>query len=172
MEKSEQIKAKILPFTLTAGIIFFDQLSKFIVSRVLPYMRPVEVLGDFFRLTYVTNTTIAFSIGRGLGQTARTILVLILPVLVMAFLVYYFFFSKDVTRGQRWILAAILGGGLGNYLDRLFRSRGVIDFLDLKFYGIFGLERWPVFNLADSSVVVAGITLVVYFFVNGVKKKQ
>ena len=90
----------------------------------------------------------------------------------MAFLVYYFFFSKDVTRGQRWILAAILGGGLGNYLDRLFRSRGVIDFLDFKFYGIFGLERWPVFNLADSSVVVAGITLLVYFFVNGVKKKQ
>jgi signal peptidase II len=90
----------------------------------------------------------------------------------VAFVLYYFFAGKDITQGQRWILAAIMGGGLGNQVDRYFRPDGVIDFIDFKFYGIFGFERWPVFNLADSSVVVAGIALLISYLVTGVKEKN
>ena len=56
-------------------------------------------------------------------------------------------------------------GGLGNYVDRIFRPAGVVDFLDFKFFGIFGLERWPTFNVADATVVVTGILLFISFLI-------
>ena len=57
----------------------------------------------------------------------------------------------------------MLGGGLANMVDRVFRPQGVVDFVDVKFYGLFGMERYPTFNVADSSVVVGGILLLVTF---------
>ncbi len=54
-----------------------------------------------------------------------------------------------------------MGGGIGNLIDRIFRSLRVVDFISVKFYGIFGLERWPTFNIADASLVVSGILLAV-----------
>jgi len=157
------IKEKFLPFTLTFLVILLDQVSKIIVVALLPFARPVEILGDFLRLTYVKNPAIAFSLGRDLPPVLRTIIFLILPLSVLAILLYFFFSSLDFSRGQRWILAAIIGGGVGNFIDRLFRSGGVVDFIDVKFYGIFGLERWPTFNIADSTVVVAGILLLLSY---------
>lgn len=55
----------------------------------------------------------------------------------------------------------ILGGGVGNIIDRIFRPLGVVDFIDVRFYGLFGLERWPTFNIADSAIVVGGILLII-----------
>ncbi len=159
------IKEKLLPLTLTFLVILLDQVSKMIVVAMLPFARPVEVLGDFLRLTYVKNPAIAFSLGRDLPPGFRTIIFLVLPLSVLAILLYFFFASLDFSRGQRWILAAIMGGGVGNFLDRLFRSGGVVDFVDIKFYGIFGLERWPTFNIADSTVVVAGILLLLSYLI-------
>ena len=72
----------------------------------------------------------------------------------------YYVRGREITTLQRWAIAGILGGGIGNLLDRLFRPGGVVDFIDVRFFGIFGLRRWPTFNVADSSVVVCGILLV------------
>ena len=66
----------------------------------------------------------------------------------------------------------IVGGGLGNLIDRFFRAEGVVDFIDVKFYGLFGLERWPTFNVADSAVVVCGLILVISFIVTSVKESK
>jgi len=166
------IKEKLLPFTLTFLVILLDQVSKMIVVALLPFARPVEVLGDFLRLTYVKNPAIAFSLGRDLPPGLRTIIFLVLPLSVLAILLYFFFSSDDFNRGQRWILAAIIGGGVGNFIDRLFRSGGVVDFIDVKFYGIFGLERWPIFNIADSTVVVAGILLLFSYLISKKEAKK
>lgn len=166
------LRKKLLPLVLTGGIILVDQIVKWVVSRTLPYGRPVQIIGDFLRFTFVQNPALSFSIGRGFGDTGRIILTMVLPMLVVAFVLYYFLAGKDITQGQRWILAAIMGGGLGNQVDRYFRPAGVIDFIDFKFYGIFGFERWPVFNLADSTVVVAGIALLISYLVTGVKEKN
>jgi signal peptidase II len=165
-------KEKLLPFTLTFLVILLDQVSKMIVVALLPFARPVEVLGDFLRLTYVKNPAIAFSLGRDLPSGLRTIIFLVLPLIVLAILLYFFFSSSDFSRGQRWVLAAIIGGGVGNFIDRLFRSGGVVDFIDVKFYGIFGLERWPIFNIADSTVVVAGILLLLSYFIKEKEAKK
>jgi signal peptidase II len=166
------LRKKLLPLVLTGGIVLVDQIVKWVVSKTLPYGRPVQVIGDFLRFTYVQNPILSFSIGRSFGDTGRVILTMVLPMLVVAFVLYYFLVGRDVTQCQRWILAAIMGGGLGNQVDRYFRPEGVIDFIDFKFYGIFGFQRWPVFNVADSTVVLAGIALLISFLVSGVKKKN
>ena len=166
------LRKKLLPLVLTGGIILVDQIVKWVVSKNLPYGRPVEIIGDFLRFTFVQNPALSFSIGRSFGDTGRIILTMVLPMLVVVFVLYYFLAAKDISQGQRWVLAAIMGGGLGNQVDRYFRPDGVIDFIDFKFYGIFGFERWPVFNIADSTVVVAGITLLVSYLVTGVKERN
>ena len=65
----------------------------------------------------------------------------------------------------------IVGGGFGNLIDRCFRTEGVVDFIDVKFYGIFGMERWPTFNIADAAVVVCGILLIISFLLPFKKNK-
>jgi signal peptidase II len=164
-------RSKFLPLILTGIVILLDQISKWIVTRTLPYGRPVEVIGDFLRLVYVKNPNIGFSIGRGLGGGGRFVLARILPLIVVGILLVYYLVARDLTRFQRWVVAAVLGGGLGNYVDRIFLGGEVVDFIDFKFFGIFGLERWPTFNLADTTLVVAGILLLASFLWSGEKKK-
>jgi len=165
-------KTKLLPLVLTVGVIAVDQLVKWIVTRTLPYGRPVEVIGDFLRLVYVQNPNIGFSIGRSLGGGGRFVLVRLLPLIVSGILLVYYLVGKDITRFQRWVLAAVLGGGLGNYVDRIFRQGEVVDFIDVKFYGILGMQRWPTFNLADSTLVVGGILLLGSFLFTREKKDK
>jgi signal peptidase II len=163
-------KSKLLPLVLSAVVIVVDQIVKFIVTKTLPYGRPVQVIDDFLRFVYVQNPNIGFSIGRGLGGGGRFVLARLLPLIVVVVLLIYFLVGKDITRFQRWVLGAVIGGGLGNYVDRIFRKGEVVDFIDFKFYGLFGLERWPTFNIADATLVVSGILLLVSFLFTPGKK--
>lgn len=160
-----------MPFVLTAAILVADQITKAVVVATiqrLEYGGPIiEVFGDFFRLIHVRNLGIAFSIGRGLGEAARRILFIAAPAVVIVALLVYYFRTDEFTQLQRWAIAGIVAGGLGNIIDRIFRPAGVVDFLDVKFYGLFGLERWPTFNVADASVVVCGIMLMISVLFEG-----
>jgi signal peptidase II len=160
------LKSRLLPLVLSAGIIILDQVTKLIVILTVPKGGVVSVFSDFFRIIHVQNPAIAFSIGHGIASGPRRMLFSLLPLAVIALLFLYYLLTRDpLTRLQKWTFAALLGGGLGNYVDRIMRPEGVVDFLDFKFYGIFGLARWPTFNLADATVVVAGILLFVTFFI-------
>jgi signal peptidase II len=151
-----------LPFALTAIIIALDQASKaLIVAHVERGTIGFSALGDFFWIVHERNPAIAFSIGYGLPAELRGVLFVALPILLMAAIVVYYFKAKGLSALERWALCGILGGGVGNIIDRIARPEGVVDFLSCKFYGLFGLERWPTFNVADSSVVVCGILLVI-----------
>ncbi|MDL2230086.1 signal peptidase II, partial [Treponema sp. OttesenSCG-928-L16] len=110
---------------------------------------------------HVRNKAIAFSLGHGLPDAVKPVLFIALPLLVLAFLIWYYIKSDEFTRIQRWAVAGIIGGGAGNLIDRIFRPDGVVDFISVKFFGILGLERWPTFNIADASVVVCGIMLLI-----------
>ncbi len=157
---------KALPFSLTLAVILADQLSKWIVTlTVRPWSVGFTLFGDFFRIIRVYNPGIAFSMGSGLSSDIRAVAFGLLPLAVIAVVSFVYFRSEDLTRLQRWCIAGIIGGGLGNLIDRFFRPEGVLDFLDVKFYGLFGLERWPTFNVADSSVVVCGIILMASLFI-------
>jgi signal peptidase II len=156
---------KILPLSLTFTIILMDQLTKFLILATIPRRGiGASFFGDFLRIIHVRNPGIAFSIGKDIPEPIRTALFTILPILVLGILGVHFFKSEEYTSFQRWMVAGILGGGAGNLIDRIFRPEGVIDFIDVKFYGILGLDRWPTFNIADSAVVVCGIGLAISLF--------
>jgi len=158
-------KDLLKPLILSLILVILDQVTKWIIVRNIPLYYEsgyiIEVLGDFFRIIHARNLGIAFSIGDGLPFWIRKLLFVLLPIAVILILFFAFYCSREITQRQRWFVAAILGGGVGNIIDRIFRPLGVVDFLDVKFYGLFGLERWPTFNVADASVVVGGILLMV-----------
>ncbi len=155
--------SKLLPFGLTAVVIVIDQLAKILVKGSLRIGEKIEIIDEFFWFWHVRNKGMAFSLGSGLPEGIRDILFLALPVAVLLFLLVFYFKSQQITGVQRWCFAAILGGGIGNLIDRFFRPEGVIDFISFKFYGILGFERYPTFNVADSTVVIAGIIMVLSY---------
>jgi signal peptidase II len=159
---NELRRKKLIPFILTGGVIILDQITKAIIATKWPGdgIFIADVFGnDFLWIIHVRNKAIAFSIGEGLPDFARTALFVALPFVVIAALVWYYFKGEDFIGIQRWAVAGIVGGGVGNLIDRVFRPDGVVDFISVNFYGFLGFSRWPTFNIADSSVVVCGIML-------------
>lgn len=149
---------RFTPFILSAFIVLVDQLSKLWVMNNIPvgtlYKR---YFNDFLWIVHVRNTGAAFSLGDSLPDVLRILIFVVGCLALMIFLGYLIVSKKQtwVTQGQRWFVAGILGGGIGTMIDRIFRfNEGVVDFISVKFYGIFGMDRWPTFNVSDSSVVV------------------
>ena len=166
---------KTLPFLLTALIVLTDQTTKAFIALKWPEVGVFikDVFGnDFLWIIHVRNKAIAFSIGQGIPDSLRMVLFILLPALVLAVLVLYYFRTDTFTSVQRWAVAGIIGGGIGNLIDRVFRPDGVVDFISVNFYGLLGLSRWPTFNVADSSVVVCGILLSLSVLFAGERKSE
>ncbi len=162
------LSRRLLPLTLTAGIIIADQALKGLVVALIPVNGiGATLFGGVVRLIHTRNPGIAFSIGRGAPEPVRKVLFTVVPLLVLGGLLWFYLRTDGLTRLQRLAVAGVLGGGLGNLVDRVFRPKGVVDFVDVRFFGILGLDRWPTFNLADASVVVFGILLLISLFVEG-----
>lgn len=155
---------KILPFFLTIGVIAADQFTKWLVVAHIPaYTIHSSFLNGFLRIVHVRNLGAAFSMGNSLPQTARAIALLFLPLIVLIVVIVIYFRNNEFTGFQRWMICGVIGGGFGNLIDRFFRPAGVVDFIDVKFYGLFGFERFPTFNVADSFITVCGFLLVISF---------
>ncbi len=158
------------PLIVSGAVIAADQLSKILVDKNIPLGRAaLSWGGDFFRIIHVRNLGVAFSMGDSLPPLLRKGLFILLPLIVLLLLGIYIIRGKDETLFQKYCLAGILGGGLGNLIDRIFRPQGVVDFLDVKFYGLIGLERWPTFNIADASVVISGALFFLSFIISSKK---
>ncbi|MDR2842445.1 MAG: signal peptidase II [Spirochaetaceae bacterium] len=158
---SEQNKKKyfflrLIPFALTVFIIAFDQITKYFVTKAGP---PNSVIKDVFGndllwIWHVRNPFIAFSLGSNVPEMLRPILFIVFPLIVLVFLGIFYWRSTDLTNLQRWTITGIIGGGAGNLIDRICRPDGVVDFISVKFFGLFGCDRFPTFNVADASVVI------------------
>ncbi|MGP1438137.1 MAG: signal peptidase II [Treponema sp.] len=159
----------LLPFILALFVILLDQITKIAVVAYAPPSRLISsFFGDFLQIILVYNKGAAFSLGNNFAPILRFVVLKLLPILlIIAFLPVYF--KSDFSKFERWGICAIIGGGLGNLIDRFFRPEGVVDFIDVKFYGLFGLERWPTFNVADMAVVISFVLLLLHNFF---KKKQ
>lgn len=138
---------------LAPVVIVADQVSKRIVQTSMSLQDSTPVLGDFFRLTYIHNAGAAFGLKVGPPFVHTAISVVALFALVWLF--------RSVPRDNRIMrpaLSLVLGGALGNIIDRV-RLGMVVDFFDV---GI-GTLRWPVFNVADSFVTI-GILLIAFSY--------
>ena len=143
--------ALILP-VVAALVVLVDQLSKYLVMarlgtgqfwEIAPWLAPV------FRVTHVTNTGAAFGLFREWGD----FFVVVATIVVVA-IIFYYHHLPDGQWLMRVALGLQLGGAIGNLVDRLCQGF-VVDFIDLNFWP---LREWPVFNVADSSIV-AGVVL-------------
>ena len=164
MKMDKNGKKHLVPFTLAGLVIILDQLTKVYIVANWPTLGTVikDVFdNEFLLIFHVRNKAIAFSLGDNIPDQFRYLLFVIVPIAVLAFLVWYYFKSVEFSRLQRWAIAGIIGGGVGNIIDRIFREEGVVDFISVKFYGLLGMERWPTFNVADSSVVVCCFILLI-----------
>ena len=128
-----------------ALVVVFDQITKYLVRHNLDLHTPIPVMGNFFRLTYVENSGIVFGIKVGGALPLFTVLSIVATILIL----YYFFRERTNHLGIRISLALVLGGAVGNLIDRLIFGQ-VVDFLDFG----FGEYRFFVFNVADSAVTV------------------
>ena len=170
------LKEKMLPLTLTGFIILADQGVKSFIVKNWPQNGLIkDVFNDNFLWIYhVRNKAIAFSLGENFPEAVKPVIFIIVPVLVLGFLLWYFFKSDEFTKVQRWAAAGIIGGGIGNIIDRIFRPDGVVDYISIRIFGLFGMERWPTFNIADASVVMCCILLFISMFLtpNNEKKEE
>lgn len=160
MEKRN--RERLSPFILSAIIIILDQLTKaWVVATIEQGTVKYSFLSDFLWICHVRNSAIGFSLGDGLPEGAKRLLFILLPLVLLVLLGFYLFRSHDLKPFQRWMLGGIIGGGIGNVVDRIFRPDWVVDFISVNVYGLFGFERWPTFNVADASIVVTGILLMI-----------
>ena len=145
-------RTRVIFALCAAAVVALDQLTKAVASSRLLLSEPVPVLGDIVRLTLVHNTGAAF--GLFPGSRLPFIIVSSLAIAVVIYL-----FTREAYRGmtQRVLLGCILGGAIGNLVDRI-RLGWVVDFIDVG----LGSARWPVFNVADSAVTVGVILLAWY----------
>lgn len=167
---------------ISGAILLADQVTKLLVKGVSipqlgiawPGMTPGAsrpIFGDFLRLTFIENPGMAFGIDLG-----AKLFFSIFSLLATLGILYYLYRVRTERLGFRVALALVLGGAAGNLIDRAFYGilfgegplfyGKVVDFLDLEFFDIslFGyhLSRWPVFNIADASVTI-GVLLLLMF---------
>ncbi len=170
---NKELKTKFLPLSLALLVVLIDQITKILVVKNIPiYTIGAQFFGDFLRIIHVANTGVAFSVGASWSDTVRRFLFSLIPLIVIGIVLAVYFRNNTWSKLQRWAIMGIVGGGLGNLIDRFFRAEGVVDFIDVKFYGLFGFERWPTFNIADSAVVVCGILLIVSFIITSIKEAK
>ncbi len=171
-------------FYLTFFIVLIDQVTKLLVKGIKIPALGIEikgmqlydsfnVIGDFFRITYIENPGMAFGID--FGESAKLYLTLFSLIASIAITIYLIK-NKNESLTLRIPLAMILGGAIGNLIDRMFYGLiyneaplfygKVVDFFDFDFFNIslFGYtyDRWPIFNIADLAVSIGVISLLIF----------
>jgi signal peptidase II len=135
-------------------ILFLDQATKVLIVQSLAMHESVPVFESFFHITHVRNTGAAFSLLAQAPESFRQPFFLVTTVLAVAALL---FFLRNVDEADTWTIAAIagiLGGAIGNFIDRVLYGE-VVDFLLLHWRGYY----WPAFNVADSCITIGVIGL-------------
>jgi signal peptidase II len=148
-----------LIFIITSVLILiFDQITKYLINKMPQSRFPVEIIPNFIYITRITNTGAAF----GLFQNKTNIFIIISIIAIVLIIILKikmniksFFYNLG--------LGFILGGALGNLMDRLLRIGEVTDFLNVVFFAVF--------NVADSFITI-GFCIIIIFIVRSFFKKD
>lgn len=170
---------------VSLAIVLIDQVTKLAVKGFsIPALKihyfgmyegeRIHVLGNFFRITFIENPGMAFGFDPGLNFK---LWISIFSILASVGLVTYIYYVRKQSLTLRLSLAFILGGAIGNLIDRMlygvfygyapvFYGR-VVDFLDFDFFhfSLFGktFDRWPIFNIADAAVTMGVLILILFY---------
>ncbi|HHY43024.1 MAG TPA: signal peptidase II [Thermoanaerobacterales bacterium] len=134
-------------FIVSFLILALDLFTKYLVQKHMKPYQTIPVINDIFHITYVQNPGAAFGIFN--GKTFFITAISLAVILIIAFVLIKYPIKHNVLK---IVLALILGGAIGNLVDRL-RYGYVVDFLDFRI--------WPVFNISDCAIVV-GVIILVY----------
>lgn len=170
---------------LSFFVVLADQITKLLVKGFsIPFFnfnfdgmyvgQVIPVIGDFFRLTFIENPGMAFGYDPGSGLK---LWVTLFSLVASIGLVIYIYLIRDKSLSLRIAIAFILGGAVGNLIDRMFYGvifdyaplfyGKVVDFLDFDFFNftLFGksYDRWPIFNLADAAVSTGVLILILFY---------
>ena len=137
-------------FAVAAGVVLLDQLTKWLAVRYLEGQPPVQIIGDWLALDFLRNPGAAFSIGTGFT--------FVFPLIAIAVVVVIVRKSRELG-SVAWAIAlgGMLGGAVGNLIDRVFRDPGmlqghVVDFIFVKHFAVF--------NVADAAITCSAVLMV------------
>lgn len=151
---------------VAAVVVVVDQASKIWVHASLRGESKLELIPGWLNFVYSRNPGGLFGYFTDMAQPWRGLLLTVVPVIAIAFVVHYLARGEDLDRPARVALSLVLGGAVGNLIDRVFRGE-VIDFIDVQASGalgewlieITGTAHWHTFNVADSCIVCGALLL-------------
>ncbi len=142
--------AAIPLYAIALSIVVLDQASKFAIAHAMRLGQTIPLIPDFFDIAFVMNPGAAFGIMASRSSSFRSPFFMLVSVLAIGLIVYYYHrFLHEPTRLPSGALGLILGGAVGNLIDRM-RFGMVIDFLDFHVAGY----HWPAFNVADAAISI------------------
>lgn len=145
----------MIPVIIISIILFIiDQISKILIIKYIDINNSIELIKNFFYLTYTHNEGAAFSI-----LTGQRIFLILIAITILVILFNYIRKNKIKNKVETLAFSLIIGGSLGNLIDRIVRGF-VVDFLDFKILGY----NYPIFNLADTFIVVGVFLLFIFVF--------
>ena len=142
-----------------AAIVIVDQITKAVVDRTMPLHSSIPLIDGFFNLTYIRNTGAAFGIFAGSHEVFRLPFLIGVSIVAIGFILVMLKRLRDGETGLAMALAFILGGAIGNLIDRVIYGE-VIDFLDVY----WSIYHWPAFNVADSFITI-GVAITLFYLI-------
>lgn len=145
-------------FLIIMATLAVDQVSKYLVQTNMLRGESIPIVAPVFYLTYIQNPGAAFGI-----LANQTVFFVVVTLIVIGGILFGYRYVSAANENIRIALALVMGGAVGNLVDRLRIGR-VVDFLDFRV--------WPVFNLADTAIVLGVVILVWYVWKSGGEEEK
>ncbi len=149
-------KALIIIAGLVVGL---DQFTKLLILKNIPLYKTIPIIPGFLNLTHFQNPGVAFGLFAGSSSNLQQILLITAALFAISLILYFYLKTSYKLRLMMGGFSLILGGAVGNLIDR-FRMNRVVDFIDV-YAGNF---HWPAFNIADSAISI-GMAIFFYYIV-------
>ncbi len=155
-----QKKRCLLVLALAAGIVLFDQLTKYMAIQLLQGGPAIEYWGGFFKFIFARNTGAFLSLGSQLSENARFWTLTAFIGVILCVVALFIFFKTSLKTSAVIALSLILAGGAGNLIDRVWRDGHVVDFMNMGINIGPWSVRTGIFNVADVAIM-AGLFLLI-----------
>ncbi|MDY5992478.1 MAG: signal peptidase II [Bacilli bacterium] len=141
-------------------VLLIDQIVKLLIKTNMNLNEEISIIPNFFSIQYLKNTGAAFSILEN-----QTILIAITSIICISVIIYYLKKEENLTTAMYLSFGMVLGGILGNLIDRIV-YQGVIDFLSFQIFNY----NFPVFNIADIGITIGVLLLIIIYISRDIKK--